>query len=146
MTETSNFEEIVQTLRRIKCQIEKHSSRTLSKYGISYASASILIIISKSKSITLGQLSKSANISLPNCSSICSRLEKLGLIKRDKGEDDQRFLSITLTDRAMEVIGSIEKEMFEFHLKTMKRLTEEERNIIRRGLELMDKALKDEED
>ena len=94
MTETKNFEEIIKTLRHIKCQIEKYSSRTLNKYGIAYASASILIIIAKSESITLGQLSKAANISLPNCSSICSRLEKLGLIKRDKGEDDQRFLSI----------------------------------------------------
>ena len=46
----------------------------------------------------------------------------------------------------MEVIGSIEKEMLEFHLRAMKRLTEEERNIICQGLELMDKALKDEED
>ena len=118
----------------------------LKQICISYASASILIIIAKSESITLGQLSKAANISLPNCSSICSRLEKLGLIKRDKGEDDQRFLSISLTDRAMEVIGSIEKEMLEFHMRAMKRLTEEERNIICQGLELMDKALKDEED
>lgn len=146
MTETKNFEEIIKTLRHIKCQIEKYSSRTLNKYGISYASASILIIIAKSESITLGQLSKAANISLPNCSSICSRLEKLGLIKRDKGEDDQRFLSISLTDRAMEVIGNVEKEMLEFHMRAMKRLTEEERNIICQGLELMDKALKDEED
>lgn len=145
MTETDNFESIINTIRQIKCQIEKHSSHTLSKYGISYASASILIIIARNKAITLGQLSKEANISLPNCSAICSRLEKLGLIKRNKSENDQRFLLISLTDRAMEIIDKIEKEMLEFHRKTMEQLSIEEREIIRHGLELLNRVLTQEE-
>ena len=62
-------------------------------------------------------------------------MEKNGMLKRERVSYDERMKKITLTQKSMEIIQSIDKDMKKFNKTVEKGITEVERKIFLRVLD-----------
>ncbi len=83
--------------RDIHVTMEKIFEKVLSEEDLSGIQLSLILAIHSCGELPVGKLSHIAGMNSGNCSSMCKRMEALGLIERRRGTDDERIVSVTLT-------------------------------------------------
>lgn len=94
---------------------------------------------------TIGDIAKNINNSQNTVSEKVSRLEKKGLVKRVKSEEDRRVSRVVLTDEGRELINDISEEASgKFLLDSILDLEESDIDNLLNGLEKLYKKMRSE--
>ncbi len=80
-------------------------------YGITVAQAQLLFSLHKNSESTVGSLAERMGVARTNASAMCKKLANMGFIKRIRRQDDERVVSLTLTERGRAAARAVERRM-----------------------------------
>ena len=85
-------------LRLVNEKMERVFHDSSNQYGLTLMQLRLLLEIAEHPDTTVGSLSKTMTMAGGNCSVMCKRLEKCGLIERFRSLEDERVVQMRLTD------------------------------------------------
>jgi DNA-binding MarR family transcriptional regulator len=71
----------------------------------------MLTMIQMMPEVTIGDLSRISKMNKGNCSTMCKDLERQGYLTRSRNREDERVVSLTLTDKGCYLIESLARNM-----------------------------------
>lgn len=101
---TNYSRELLIGLRKITQAIDLHSRYLLKTVGLTSPQLVILHELSRFKSLSVSELSKLVSLSQGTVTQILARLDKRGLIKREKSKEDKRRSIISITQNGRQVL------------------------------------------
>lgn len=91
-------QEVLRSLRRIFHAVDRHSRQLARRHGLTEPQAICLTAVRRAGAINPGHLARSVSLSPPTVSGILDRLERRGLIKRERAARDRRQVVVGLTE------------------------------------------------
>ena len=91
--------EIMQSLRRIFKAIQDYSYEVSDKFGTTGPQLWALKTISQNESLSLGELGRRMYLHPSTITGLIDRLEKKGLVERDRDQTDRRVIKLRLTSK-----------------------------------------------
>lgn len=101
---------------QLKISMEKILTPIAQKYELTPLGIFILVWIKSENNSTIGSICKNTNLNQGNVSSMCKKLEKHGFILRSRKKEDERVVLLKLTDKGIDVIEKINKELYKIEL------------------------------
>lgn len=132
--------ELLRILVRNLGILEKSDS---SCYGVTIAQCHAIVEIGRIKKISLIELADLLGLDKSTMSRTINNLVEAGLVKRDIGAENRRYISIQLTDQGIEVFESIENSMYRYYSDIFKSIPEDKRNQVLDSLEILVKYVKE---
>lgn len=133
--------EIYRLLRQINGRMNTMIHEVFAPVKVTPVQAMILSHIHEKGSLRLSELAEHLRMTNSNCSMICQRLEKSGLIIRQRDCVDQRAVNLMLTEKALAMSELIHHHIHEPERLMLKEASEEEMLKIYEGLVLLDRYL-----
>lgn len=103
-TAVDRIDEVLVALRRVIRATDLHSKYLAKTAGLTAPQILLLHAIRDNEQVTIGELAKEINLSQATVTSILDRLEKRGLVRRERSEKDKRKVHAYLTDEGIEVL------------------------------------------
>ena len=129
-------ENILICLRKIIQSIELHSRDLVKRVGLTGPQLTILAEISKKDGeLSVGEIADSISLSMGTVTGILERLEKRGLLARNKSPRDKRRVLIMLTEKGKEVINNAPPLLQEAFVKELDSLQAWEQTMILASLQ-----------
>ncbi len=79
----------------------------LAKHELTHLQLQVLVEIERTEDMSLNQLADRLAMNTGNASTLCKRLEKDNLLVRERRQDDERFISLHLTDNGKLIIQDL---------------------------------------
>lgn len=143
MDEINRGIQIARTLKALKDATRHNMKRKFNGMNLTAPQAMVIGILSHDGKMNIGELSKKLGLSLSTVSGIIDRLENQNMVERIRSQQDRRVVYVDLTEKhkkaAKERFSHMEK-MFE---SIMSRATPEEFNDIIKGINILEKLLRE---
>jgi DNA-binding MarR family transcriptional regulator len=123
------------SLRKIIQAISLHSRNLHRKYGLTGPQLVILSDIASHQPLSVTQLAKSINLSQATVTGILNRLEKKGLVVRERDKVDRRRVMIRITPKCHEILSKAPPALQETFVEDYANLPEWEQLMILSALE-----------
>ena len=91
-----------------KANMKKFIEPILQTEGLSMIQAYILIGISEGNLKNISSLCKQLDLNQGNVSTVCKHMEKSGLIKRNRSLEDERVVTLSITELGEETLGRLQ--------------------------------------
>ena len=101
---TGDLSELCITLGRA---MYRQADRFLSAYGLTPSQFDILTVLSDEGAIPLNRLSERLCCACSNVTGLVDRLERDGLVNRERSSEDRRVILLDLTDKGREILKSV---------------------------------------
>jgi DNA-binding MarR family transcriptional regulator len=102
----SSIEAVLVALRRVIRATDLHSKHLAKTTGLTAPQILLLQTIRDQGEVTIGEIANSMSLSQATVTTIIDRLEKRGLVYRERSKEDKRKVHAHLTDEAMETLKS----------------------------------------
>lgn len=112
--------------RKTFAKAQRIAEDDLRKYGTTPSQFTILWNLSTEESTPMSELSKQSSCVNSNITSIISRMEEKGLVKRIQDKKDRRIVRVDLTEEGKELYKKTVPEHYRFLEKMLGCFTEEE--------------------
>lgn len=99
-------QEILRSLRRIFHAVDRHSRRLARLHGLTEPQAICLNVIHRAGEINPGMLARTISLSPPTVTGILDRLQKRGLIRRERTARDKRQVVLCMTDAGRALLAN----------------------------------------
>ena len=127
--QTNNLEtEVLIALRRIVQAIDQHSSRLGKEFGLTTPQLLVLQTVANTIEQPIRAISAEVNLSQATVTSIVDRLERRGLLERQRSGTDRRKVFLVITDTGKELLTIAPKPLQENFLHRFERLREWEQH------------------
>ena len=127
--QTQNLEtEVLVALRRIVQAIDQHSSRLGKEFGLTTPQLLVLQTVATTQEQPIRAISAEVNLSQATVTSIVDRLERRGLLERQRSGIDRRKVFLVITDAGKELLTKAPKPLQENFLHRFERLREWEQH------------------
>ena len=103
-----NIWEIMHT---VKSRMEKLFAPIAQAEGLTPHQIFILLIIQKGQITSVGDLIRMTGINQGNASTICKKLENSGFIRRERNHEDERVVSLFITDKSIQALYRVNQKM-----------------------------------
>jgi DNA-binding MarR family transcriptional regulator len=100
-------ESVAVELRPVLLRLARELRKETEQLGITARQATFLWLVKRSPGLSLAELAAEEGISPPAMSGHVDRLEKLGLLARERSADDRRRIGIRLTEDGERVMRRI---------------------------------------
>ncbi|WKD51646.1 MarR family winged helix-turn-helix transcriptional regulator [Microbulbifer spongiae] len=100
----NSIEEVLVALRRVIRATDLHSKHLAKTTGLTAPQILLLQTIRDKGEVTIGELANEMSLSQATVTSILDRLEKRGLVYRERSKEDKRKVHAYLTDQAAEIL------------------------------------------
>jgi DNA-binding MarR family transcriptional regulator len=97
-------EPILTALRRIIRAIDLRSRRLVEESGLTGPQLMVLRAAARLSGSPIGAIAREVHLSQPTVTGILDRLERQGLIRRERGEPDRRIVLVTVTPEGGRVL------------------------------------------
>lgn len=115
-------------------KLSKTKGQHYSPQGLTPQQISILMFLDQNGSMKVSDIASKLKMVDSNVSNICTRLEKAGLVKRDRSKDNQRIVIIELTDEALLKMNDLKASVNELSQKVNERVSDQDLTTIHMGL------------
>jgi DNA-binding MarR family transcriptional regulator len=129
-------DEILRALRRILRRVTLHSRQMLRDTGLSLPQVLALRAIGEMQGghATQVALSRTLQLTQPTVTGILDRLERAGLVRRERSTSDRRKIGISLTDTGRARLSSLPTPLQEQFMLRLMQLSVEERTTLLQSL------------
>jgi len=110
-------------------------------HGLTTMQSRVLIAINEFDGSTVGSISRIIEISSPNASSLCKKLEKDGFIVRERSSDDERVVTLKLTEKGEKNLHQINSDLKNLFGPIIEKVPEEDFETMISGIKLLNKLL-----
>lgn len=125
---------VLKSLRRIIRALDLYSRKLKSVYGLTVPQLVCLSAIAKEGPMSSIELSQQAQLSPSTIVGILDRLQKMGLITRERSVTDRRLVMLTTTDRGKEVVAGAPSPLQDSLTRGLQDLPPSEQEAIARSL------------
>jgi len=136
-TQASVSDNVLINLRRIIQAIDLQSRQLVRQHGITTPQLIILKQIQGKEAITVSEIAKQVSLKQATVTDILNRLERKGLILRQRGTDDRRRVLVKETDRGKKLLEAAPSPLQETFLEKFENLEEWKKNMILTSLQLL---------
>ena len=129
--QTQNLEtEVLVALRRIVQAIDQHSSRLGKDFGLTTPQLLVLQTVANTKERPIRAISAEVNLSQATVTSIVDRLERRGLLERQRSGIDRRQVFLVITEAGEDLLAKAPKPLQENFLRRFEGLREWEQHQV----------------
>lgn len=132
-------------LRRIIQAIDLHSRQLTRQHGITTPQLIILRQIEGEEAITVSQLAREVSLKQATVTDILNRLERKGLVHRQKDTDDRRRVLVKETDAGKKLLEAAPSPLQDTFLEKFENLEDWQQHMILASLELMSTLMANDE-
>lgn len=129
-----DYDEILVSLRRIMRAADLHSQKLMKESGLTAPQLLVMQAIEKEGSPSTSTLARSIAVSQATMTRIIDRLERGGLVRREKASADKRVVNISLTDAGRKKLESAPEPLQEEFLREFRKLEDWERQMLKSSL------------
>ena len=119
--------------------IEKQLNESLYNFGLTLAQGKIILKLGKSDVVNQRTLSESLDVEPATIVRTLDRMERDGFIKRKKNPTDRRVHIIHLTDRARELVPSLEEAIHDAFAQVVGMVDKKSQDIMKEKLDVVNK-------
>jgi len=127
--------EIMQSLRRIFKAIQDYSYDVSDKFGTTGPQLWALKTISQNESLSLGELGRRMYLHPSTITGLIDRLEKKGLVERDRDQTDRRVIKLRLTSKGKGLVKRAPNPIQGKMIYGLRRLKRKELNSIHHSVQ-----------
>lgn len=135
--------EIEQHVRQIATTVRRRGRMLLEDYGITSPQFDALIILNRCGDLTIGDLSNRLFLAYSTTTDLVDRLERTGLVVRQRDAGDRRVVRVQLQPPGAEIYHKVLDARRAYLGTVVESLSVDERRDILRVLELLDKRMSD---
>ena len=129
--QTQNLEtEVLVALRQIVRAIDQHSSRLSKDFGLTTPQLLVLQTVASTKEQPIRAISAEVNLSQATVTSIVDRLERRGLLERQRSGIDRRQVFLVITEAGVDLLTEAPKPLQENFLHRFEGLREWEQHQV----------------
>ena len=121
-----------------KCKFDSEIGQTL---NLGEKDIAFLTAISRENGITSKRLSRKADLSPSRASRVISSLHERGYIRMQHDSVDRRLIKISLTEEGKRCVAGIEKEKKQCEFDLLDGLSDDEREAVQKGLNILLKKM-----
>lgn len=134
---------ISQLVREVSRKMDSILFPITEEYKLTNMKCKVLQEIYKKSTANIGEIGQALGIADGNISNMCKTLEKEGYLKRTRSIEDERIVTVTLTDKGSNAVNNIKSELEKKYKNYSEDLTDEELEQIIFGLVMLNKHLDD---
>ena len=127
--------EIMQSLRRIFKAIQDYSYDVSDKFGTTGPQLWALKTISQNENLSLGELGRRMYLHPSTITGLIDRLEKKGLVERDRDQTDRRVIKLRLTSKGKGLVKRAPNPIQGKMIYGLRRLKRKELNSIHHSVQ-----------
>jgi DNA-binding MarR family transcriptional regulator len=128
-------DDVLISLRKIIQSIDLHSCFLVKQVGLTGPQLIILQEVSKSGEMPIGKLAKTISLSQATVTGILDRLEKRGLISRQRSENDRRQVLVQVTQAGKALLNNAPPLMQESFVEAFNQIQDWEQAMILSSLQ-----------
>ena len=129
-----DYDNILISLRRIMRAADLHSQKLMKESGLTAPQLLVVQAIEKEGSPSTSSLARSIAVSQATMTRIIDRLERAGLVRREKSSTDKRVVNISLTDAGRTKLESAPEPLQEEFLREFRKLEDWEQQMLKSSL------------
>lgn len=133
--------ELWSNLYEVKIGLRKMVEPVLQSEGLSMVQAYILLRLSEGDIANISSLCKDIGINQGNVSSMCKLMEKTGLILRRRSQEDERIVTLSITEHGKQKIERMKSRTNELD-KILSQVSEEKLLTIIKGMHEFNELIK----
>jgi DNA-binding MarR family transcriptional regulator len=130
---------INELMQNVGSKFAKATGQQFAGQNLTVSQISILLLLDQNGAMKISDISSSCNMVGSNVTNICKRLENMGLVRRNRLQDDQRVVKVELTADAEEKMEAIKTSVGDFHRKMKECVSEDDLKDIHTGLVKLNK-------
>jgi MarR family transcriptional regulator, organic hydroperoxide resistance regulator len=131
--------EINKLLQKVESKYAKSNCMQFGTQSLTVSQVGILLLLDKKGTMKISDIAEELTMINSNVSNICDRLEKAGLVVRNRLKDDQRVVNIELTDNARDKMDGIKALVNNFYKKVQENVSQKDIEDIYTGLVKLNK-------
>jgi len=139
------MENILMYYLRVSQHLSQQFRSHFGRLSLTFPQALALSILGNEGPMPISKLAERTGSANSTISGIMDRLEKMGLARRVRSKNDRRVINVEVTKQYGKMRSQAETGVSEYFDGLLEKLEPEERAAIIRGLELLDKALTQDE-
>lgn len=124
------YEELIVALRRVNRATDMHSRQLIKTAGLTAPQLLILEAIRNDYAVTASRLAKRVSLSQATVTNILERLERRGLILRQRSSEDRRKVNVLLSEQGLELLKRSPRPFQETFIRQFQELPEWEQLMI----------------
>jgi len=144
-TKFESISKIIDLSRNFNKSLKHKFHHYVQDSGFTLPQLSVISILEKHGEQKVSELSFKMGLSNSTVSGILDRLEQKDIIKRERTKNDRRVVKISLTGESQDFCNDFRKKKEEYLTQLLKKLSEQEIRDIIKGLEILNRALAEEE-
>lgn len=109
--------------------------------GLSHTQMGILFSLKNGGDKTIGEIARGMDMPASNISSVCGRLESMGMIERARDESDRRIVYARLTKKAESSLAEIKAMRHQLENAIFDDVSPEDRDAIIKGLRALGRVV-----
>ena len=129
------YEEVLVSLRQIIRAIDLHSKHLERESGLTGPQLLIIKLIGTYGEVTSGVIAREASLSQATVTSILDRLERKGLLNRERSAQDKRKVMVSLTVDGKEALKNAPALMQESFIRIFNQLEDWEQSLVLSSLQ-----------
>lgn len=129
------IEQVLISLRRLIRATDLHSKQLVKTVGLTAPQLLLLQAISAKGQVTIGEIARDISLSQATVTNILDRLEKRGMIYRERSNHDKRKVHAHLTDKGAAILKGAPTPLQEHFVKQFRNLHDWEQNTILSSLQ-----------
>lgn len=130
-----DVEQIELLLRRVAFHVRQHGRRILERFDITPPQFDALQILDRHENMTMGELCQRLYLASSTVTDLVQRMERAGLVQRDRDTTDRRLVRLTVLEEGRRVISEVIRERRAFLSEVLAQFTSEERAQVEAGLD-----------
>ncbi|SFI72266.1 MarR family winged helix-turn-helix transcriptional regulator [Thermoflavimicrobium dichotomicum] len=144
MIEDRQINHLLTLFKQMIRQLHHIAREELKELNITMPQAQVIRVLREEGPQSLVELSKKLESSTSSLSGIVDRLEKEGLVSRERDQKDRRVVWISLTPKCKELIKKIPDTQAQYIRKYVEKMSEEDVILLIEKMEIFVKVLKEE--
>lgn len=141
--ETADFKNLLWQYTR---QINEHTNSVfapiVSACGLTMLQVQALMELHRAaEPQTVGNLAERINAAGTNISTLCKKLESMGLVKRERDRGDERVVNVALTEKGVQTVKEIDTLMYQRISRHLEQESEETLEEIVKGFESFNRLM-----
>jgi DNA-binding MarR family transcriptional regulator len=129
-----DYDEILVSLRKIMRAADLHSQRLMKESGLTSPQLLVMQAIEKEGKPSTSTLARRISVSQATMTRIVDRLERAGLVKREKSTQDKRVVNVGLTEAGREKLGHAPEPLQAEFLRRFRELETWEQQMLKSSL------------
>ena len=141
MEELNESIEVARLIQEVMGLFKHSMAKIFGDTGITAPQSMVIGILSTQKKMKISELSSRLSLSNSTVSGIIDRLEKQGMVERERSEKDKRVVYVNISPQFYGMHQNFHKQMEENIAQVMSKGTPQELNKIIDGLSMLKKLL-----